>query len=497
MVSRRHFLLGAQSAILSATAGGTFASAPETSLFPQPRSFDLIRRAAPPLTSIIAEADLPGRVGCAVADAATGEMLEVFNALYPLPPASVAKAVTTAYGLDRLGPGYRFRTTLVTDGTVTDGRLDGDLWLVGGGNPVLDTDALHEMVRALVESGIREISGDFRIATDALPAIDQIDPAQLPHVGYNPSVSALNLNFNRVFFEWERAGEDYTVRMDARSDNHSPMVTVSRMTIEPRDYPVYTFDRTEDRDEWTVARSALGNGGGRWLPVRRPPAYLAEVFQMLAEGQGIALGQPVFSESAPPGSRVLVEHTSPPLEDILRGMMRWSTNLTAEVVGLTATQAGGVRPTTLGESGNEMALWMRDRLGARQARFVDHSGLGVSSRLRPNDMTRALVASGPNGMLRGLMREIPVLDDAGNRIPDNPLELVAKTGTLNFVSTLAGYVQIPSGRTLAFSIFCADLDRRDRLTRDQMERPPGGRTYNRRAKRLQQQLVRRWGSMFA
>jgi D-alanyl-D-alanine carboxypeptidase/D-alanyl-D-alanine-endopeptidase (penicillin-binding protein 4) len=41
-----------------------------------------------------------------------------------------------------------------------------------------------------------------------LPAIDQIDPAQLPHVGYNPSVSALNLNFNRVFFEWERAGED-------------------------------------------------------------------------------------------------------------------------------------------------------------------------------------------------------------------------------------------------------------------------------------------------
>jgi D-alanyl-D-alanine carboxypeptidase/D-alanyl-D-alanine-endopeptidase (penicillin-binding protein 4) len=46
-------------------------------------------------------------------------------------------------------------------------------------------------------------------------------------VGYNPSVSALNLNFNRVFFEWERAGEEYAVRMDARSDNHSPMVTVS------------------------------------------------------------------------------------------------------------------------------------------------------------------------------------------------------------------------------------------------------------------------------
>jgi len=496
MVSRRQFLIGAQSALLSGGAGTALAVAPETSLFPLPRSDDLIRRAARPLAELIAQSGLPGRVGCAVADAETGEMLEVFNALYPLPPASVAKAVTTAYGLDRLGPGYRFPTRLVTDGTITDGRLEGDLWLVGGGDPVLDTDALDAIARDLVDSGIRQVTGAFRIATDALPAIDQIDPGQLPHVGYNPSISALNLNFNRVFFEWERSGEDYTVRMDARSDNHSPTVTVSRMTVEPRDYPVYTFDRSEIRDEWTVARSALGNGGGRWLPVRRPPAYLAEVFQMLARDRGIALGTPVISESAPPDARVIVEYASPPLEDILRGMMRWSTNLTAEVVGLAATQAGGVRPMTLAESGTEMATWMRDRLGARQAQFVDHSGLGVASRLRPHDMTRALVAAGPNGMLRGLMRDIPVLDDAGNRMPDSPLEVVAKTGTLNFVSTLAGYVRTPSGRSLAFSVFCADLERRDRLTRDQMERPPGGRTYNGRAKRLQQALVRRWGRLF-
>jgi D-alanyl-D-alanine carboxypeptidase/D-alanyl-D-alanine-endopeptidase (penicillin-binding protein 4) len=265
--------------------------------------------------------------------------------------------VTTAYGLDRMGPGYRFRTTLVTDGTVSDGRLDGDLWLVGGGDPVLDTDVLDEMARALAESGIREITGTFRIATNALPAIYQIDPAQLPHVGYNPSVSALNLNFNRVFFEWERAGEDYTVRMDARSESHSPMVSVSRMTIEPRDFPIYTFDRTDDGEEWTVARSALGNGGGRWLPVRRPPAYLAEVFGMQARVHGITLDAPVFSESAPPDARVLVEHESAPLEVILRGMMRWSTNLTAEVVGLSATQAGGVRPDDAGgERGRNVGL---------------------------------------------------------------------------------------------------------------------------------------------
>lgn len=497
MVTRRNFLIGAQSALFAAGATSAAARAPETSLFPQPRSADLFRRSVPPLAEVIAEAGLPGRVGCAVADAATGEMLELHQALYPLPPASVTKAITTAYGLDRLGPGYRFRTALVTDGTINAGRLEGDLWLVGGGDPVLDTDALDDMARTLSESGIQQVSGTFRVATDALPFIEQIDPAQLPHAGYNPSISALNLNFNRVFFEWEREGDDYAIRMDARSENHTPSVTVSRMTVEPRDFPVYTFEMGETRDEWTVARSALENNGGRWLPVRRPAAYLAEVFQTMARERGISLGAPVFSESAPPNARVLVDYVSPPLEDILRGMMRWSTNLTAEVVGLAATQAGGIRPETLAESAAEMSAWMQQRLGARQARFIDHSGLGVGSRMRPHDMTRALIMAGPDGMLRGLMRDIAILDDNGAAIRDHPLQVAAKTGTLNFVSTLAGYVQIPSGRSLAFTVFCADLERRDRLTAAQMERPPGARTYNGRAKRLQSALIRRWGAMFA
>jgi serine-type D-Ala-D-Ala carboxypeptidase/endopeptidase (penicillin-binding protein 4) len=493
MVSRRFFLSGA---LTAAAAGKAWSSAPETSIFPQPRSSDLIRRSVPPLAEAIADLGLPGRVGCAVADAATGEMLEVYQPLHPLPPASVAKAITTAYGLDRMGPGYRFRTRLLMDGTLSDGRLEGDLWLVGGGDPLLDTDVLDAMTRALDELGVRQVTGSFRVATDALPFIDQIDPAQLPHAGYNPSISALNLNFNRVFFEWERTGEDYAVRMDARSANFSPAVTVSSMVIEDRDFPVYTFERGDARDAWTVARGALGDNGGRWLPVRRPHAYVAEVFQTLARQRGIPLGTPVFSESAPPGAQVLHEYTSPPLEDILRGMMEWSTNLTAEVVGLIATQAGGVRPATLAESGAEMSAWMRDRLGARQAEFVDHSGLGVDSRLRPHDMTRALVEAGPNGLLRGLMKDIPVLDRNGAPMPNHPLSVVAKTGTLNFVSTLAGYAETPTGRVLAFSIFCADLESRSALRPEQMERPPGGRAYIGRAKILQSALLDRWGALF-
>jgi D-alanyl-D-alanine carboxypeptidase/D-alanyl-D-alanine-endopeptidase (penicillin-binding protein 4) len=274
MVSRRQFLIGAQTALLSAGAGRAYSGAPETSLIPQPRSTELIRRSVAPLAEVIADAGLPGRVGCAVADAATGEILEVFNALYPLPPASVAKAVTTAYGLDRMGPGYRFRTTLVTDGTVSDGRLDGDLWLVGGGDPVLDTDVLDEMARALAESGIREITGTFRIATMHCPPSTRSTPPSCRMWATTRPISALNLNFNRVFFEWERAGEDYTVRMDARSDSHSPMVTC--LAHDDRAAGLSDLYVRPDRggDEWTVARSALGQWR-RPLAAGAPPARLS------------------------------------------------------------------------------------------------------------------------------------------------------------------------------------------------------------------------------
>jgi D-alanyl-D-alanine carboxypeptidase/D-alanyl-D-alanine-endopeptidase (penicillin-binding protein 4) len=268
------------------------------------------------------------------------------------------------------------------------------------------------------------------------------------------------------------------------------------MRIEDRADPIYTYDQVEGRDHWTVARGALGDDGSRWLPVRRPAAYVAEVFEVLARGNGVRFQGVELAATPPEGATVLVEHVSDPLEDILRGMMRWSTNLTAEVVGLMATQAGGVRPADLRASAGQMSVWMQDRLGARQAQFVDHSGLGDQSRIRAHDMVQALVAAGPNGMLRGLMRDIPILDGRGNRVEDPAVSVVAKTGTLNFVSSLAGYARTRTGRDLAFAIFCGDVDRRAALSVAERERPDGGRDYSARARRLQQQLIDRWALMY-
>lgn len=493
MQSRRAFLGGALASVAGTSA---FALAPEVSLRPLMRPGDLFRQAVPTVSDLLSEADLGGQVGFAVADAFTGEMLEVHHPLRGMPPASVAKAITCAYALDRLGPGHRFRTRLEADGAINNGRLEGDLWLVGSGDPVLDTNALATMASDLRELGLREVTGRLMVADGALPNVFEIDTSQPDHVGYNPAISGLNLNFNRVHFEWQRNGSGYDISLDARSETLRPAVRTARMDVAERSVPVYTYAQVEGRDHWTVARGALGNSGARWLPVRKPTDYLVDVFQTLARSNGIVLNEVAYSNAVPPDALVIVEHVSPPLDEMLRGMMRWSTNLTAEVMGLSATQAGGVQPESLSHSASEMNVWMRGRLGARQASFVDHSGLGDQSRVRPQDMTQALVSAGGNGLLRRLMRDIPMRDANGSPMADHPIDVVAKTGTLNFVSTLAGYATTPGGRHLAFTVFCGDIDRRAALSEAERERPPGARTYNRRAKRLQQALIERWSALY-
>jgi D-alanyl-D-alanine carboxypeptidase/D-alanyl-D-alanine-endopeptidase (penicillin-binding protein 4) len=177
-------------------------------------------------------------------------------------------------------------------------------------------------------------------------------------------------------------------------------------------------------------------------------------------------------------------------------MLKWSTNLTAEVIGLAASTSRGGAPANLAASGARMSDWLRGRAAVTGPRFVDHSGLGAANRIAAGDMVKALVSSGADGALRRMMKRIDMKDAKGRIIRDHPARVVAKTGTLNFVSALSGYVQTPSNAVLAFAIFSADLDRRGSLTEEEMERPEGGRGWTGRARAMQQRLIERWTTAY-
>ncbi|SFO02596.1 D-alanyl-D-alanine carboxypeptidase / D-alanyl-D-alanine-endopeptidase (penicillin-binding protein 4) [Roseovarius lutimaris] len=495
--SRRAFLGTA----LSALAVPAWAGAPSVSLRPQARPGDFARTvatrgpSAPSTRALIAEAKLSGRVGFAVSDAKTGLVLEQGDGALGLPPASVTKAVTALYGLETLGANHRFQTRLIATGPISNGILQGDLILAGGGDPTLDTNALAGMAAALKKKGLREVRGKFLVWGGAVPFLRAIDETQPEHAGYNPSLSGLNLNYNRVHFEWKRSGGNYAITMDARSDKYRPDVTMARMRIAERTSPVYTYRATGARDDWTVARRALGNGGARWLPVRQPELYAGEVFATFARAQGLKLGKPGITKSTPSGT-TLVTHQSDTLSKILRGMLRYSTNLTAEMIGLAASAARLGKPVNLRASAREMTAWAKSSLGMSSAKLVDHSGLGDASRLTASSMAGALGRAHRAGLLKPLLRDIPLRDTRGRALKSQPVKVVAKTGTLYFVSALAGYMTTPDGAEMAFAIFTASDSLRAKVNSAQDERPPGAASWNRRAKKLQQALIERWGTVY-
>jgi D-alanyl-D-alanine carboxypeptidase/D-alanyl-D-alanine-endopeptidase (penicillin-binding protein 4) len=138
-----------------------------------------------------------------------------------------------------------------------------------------------------------------------------------------------------------------------------------------------------------------------------------------------------------------------------------------------------------------MSDWATAKFGI-SAQFSDHSGLSEGAFCTPADMMRVMAAQA-SGDLRPLLRERRI-DLSGREAKDGPLRIIAKSGTLNFVSNLAGYVIAPSGRALAFAIFAADAPRRAALPMDQREDPKGADAWNKRARAMQRQLIASWGA---
>ena len=362
--------------------------------------------------------------------------------------------------------------------------------LAGGGDPRLQTNDVAELAQMLKETGITEVRGDFLVWGGALKRIEEIDETQADYLGYNPAVAGLNLNFNRVHFEWKQNGDDYDITMDARSAEYRADVNVARMRVVERSAPVYEYNDLGNVDDWSVAKGALGEFGSRWLPVREPALYVGDVFRTFARSHGIVLRPAKRSFEVPSGT-VLATLASPLLRDVAKDMLKFSTNLTAEACGMTASnrlagESRGLRTSALG-----MSRWCTRQAGILP-RFVDHSGLGDTSRISADSMVAMLARPKAYSSLNPILKDVRIVNERRETIPDFKGSARAKTGTLNFVNSLAGYIRTDGGRDLAFAFFAADLEAREKGKAEGNDRPRGARTYANRARWLQQQLIQYW-----
>ncbi|MFD1881047.1 D-alanyl-D-alanine carboxypeptidase/D-alanyl-D-alanine-endopeptidase [Paracoccus pacificus] len=441
---------------------------------PRRLSAEAALAATPPsFGDLAADAPKDAELAAVFRDLNTGDLLASRNGQLALPPASTLKIVTALFALQRLGPDYRFVTRVMQSGD--------RLILAGGGDPALDTDALADMARRLAATkpGVPQ---RFAVWGGALPRIDQIAPGQAEYLPYNPTISGMILNFNRVHLEWRRQDKGgYSLSLQARARSQSPRAYTVTAVTRAGTRPLMTHQIKDGKEIWSIAQGALGRNGSRWLPIRQPELYAGDVFQTLCRAQGLVLPAPEVIADLPDDARELTRIESPPLRDILRDMMEFSTNLTAEVVGLAASGAQSIPA-----SAEVMRDWLSSTGVAGEMYFHDHSGLSPQNRISAETLVEVMSGPGRAAGLRDLMKHIPVLDERGKRIA-SPVRIDAKTGTLNFVSNLAGYAEGGDGRILVFAIFCADPEKRARS--EGQELPAGMISWVKRAKSLQQRLI--------
>jgi len=458
--------------------------------------------AAPPDDAIARQGFQTGSVGYVLFRLDSGAVVEERQADRLFIPASVAKLPTVAAALSVLGADHRFTTRLHANGPIQAGVLRGDLILQGGGDPSLSSEGLSQLLAGLRSAGVTRVTGRFLYDVGQLPELSEIDPGQPWAAPYNTGVGALSVNFNRAQLAWTRGANGVvTAGLWSVADSGRTPLDSATVSLAPNG-AIPPLPNGPDR--WLLPQKPDGNGR-LWLPVVRPGLTAASLFRRLAADAGVSLPAPQPGRAPTTGeNHVLATLDSPPLAELARSLLRYSNNLSAEMIGLATARRIDPTIDRLGSSALllQTLLTRQNDAGAegraktkpadwQGLRLVNHSGLGAGSQATPRQMAALLRLGGPPllGLLPG--------EEDGKALPPG---VHAKTGTLSFVKGLVGAVSTASGQTLGFALFITDAERRRALDaaldRRVTEPPAEARAWAIRARALQSDLLADWIGRF-
>lgn len=406
--------------------------------------------------------------GLSVKDA-SGKQVAALNPRLNLTPASILKVLVTAAALDKFGPGRTFPTGLYHDGTVSNGFLNGNLYLKGAGDPSLGSQLLSgaapldEVYRgwtgALKAAGIRVISG--AVLGDE-SAFESLQPGSWAwedignYYAAQPSALTVNDGLYKLYFK------------PAAAEGGEAAVLRTEPYVEGLEFENYMRTGAPGSGDngyifafpgqyRAVLRGTVPQGPAEFAikgALPDPALFAARSFGLYLTKAGVNANKKPGKAAAPEGAKLLAEAPAVPLREVVRLTNKRSFNLYSE---LLLRQLGGGKPATgaaavrgfLASAGVEVSeLKLADACGLSWRNMVKaetFTDLLLALRSKPYfpDFEASLVFPGDpdaTGHVRGLGKGTPL---------EKSLRL--KSGSLNGVRSYTGYLKTKKGKTLAFT----------------------------------------------
>ncbi len=398
------------------------------------------------------------------------------NAETAMNPASVMKLVTTYAGLEMLGPAYSWQTALYAHGKITDGVLNGDLVIKGYGDPKLDLENFWLLIHRLRHTGLYEITGNL-ILDHTYYDIPQDDPGAFdgqPYRTYNILPEALLVNYRstELHFIPDVANKSVKVVADPIPESVTLLnylrMTDSACTGDWRNGVNVDIQPGQD-ERGTVLIAVNGAYSARCgrqsmlLGLHDSATYTRELFKRLWQQQGGVFKGDVVTGAAPGGLTPIKIYHSPPLADIIRGINKFSNNIAARQLYLTLGTVGSIQknqaPATLEKSAQALQRWLASKqLFFPELVIENGSGLSRTERISTRHMGLLLLAAFKSPVMPEFIASMPIAAVDGtmrNRLHGTAVSGLAhiKTGSLNHVRTLAGYMLDKSGQRVVVVIF--------------------------------------------
>jgi D-alanyl-D-alanine carboxypeptidase/D-alanyl-D-alanine-endopeptidase (penicillin-binding protein 4) len=333
-----------------------------------------------------------------------GKIVISLQAQTAFTPASTTKLVTAWLALNHWGENYHFKTDFYLDDSTNT------LWVKGSGDPFLVSEELIIIARNLKQLGMQNIDA---IGLDvSLFETDLVVPgASTTTNPYDAVPTAIAANFNTIAIK-KVAGKIITAETQTPLTSFAKNLA-SQQQLSKRKLRINTGPSSHDAEQ-----------------------YFAELLAELLRQQGISVGEKIIWGTVPQTTVYYTHINSKSLKEIIRPMMKYSTNFIANQLVLILSAEHYRRPASFADVEYYMEAVLHKKFDWETVSLKEGAGLSRENKLSPQQLVQMLEAFRP----------------WKNLLPEVTPGIYAKSGTLNNVSTLAGYAVDSNKQWNAFAL---------------------------------------------